>query len=148
MGVNRPHWVMLQNPPKAHDRAMSDAVGTPTLDTPSPPDPEGGAAQPSEPPKGKHFKFPTAFTVLAGVLLLVWIASFFVPAGAYRTDDQTGGPVPGTYAELPACDDLPADTTKQCLDESLRSRFKQLWISIPNGLYGVERPDDGHIGPN
>ena len=36
----------------------------------------------AEAPKRK-FKFPTAFTVLGAVMLLVWIASFFVPAGAY-----------------------------------------------------------------
>ena len=52
----------------------------------------------------KRFKFPTAFTVLAAVLLLVWIASFFVPAGAYKTDPSTGAPVPGTYHKLPSCD--------------------------------------------
>ena len=51
----------------------------------------------------KKFKFPTAFTVLAAVLLLVWIASFFVPAGAYKTDAATGAPVPGTYHKLPSC---------------------------------------------
>ncbi len=51
----------------------------------------------------KKFKFPTAFTVLALVLLLVWIASFFVPAGAYQTDPATGSPKPGTYHELPSC---------------------------------------------
>src|SRR5881392_3246838 len=116
MGVNRPHWVMLQNPPKAHDRAMSDAVGTPTLDTPSPPDPEGGAAQPSEPPKGKHFKFPTAFTVLAIVLLLVWIASFFVPAGRYNTSASTGAPVPGTYHKLPSCSAVAAGDVALVVD--------------------------------
>ena len=50
----------------------------------------------------KKFKFPTAFTVLAAVLLLVWIASFFVPAGAYKKDAD-GAPVPGTYHKLPSC---------------------------------------------
>lgn len=29
----------------------------------------------------REIQFPTAFTVLAAVLVLVWIASFFVPAG-------------------------------------------------------------------
>ena len=43
----------------------------------------------------RKFKFPTAFTVLAAVLVLVWIASFFVPAGAYDIDPQTGGADPG-----------------------------------------------------
>ena len=40
---------------------------------------------PAEPEK-KPLKFPTAFTVLAAVLLLVWVASFFVPAGAYKIE--------------------------------------------------------------
>jgi len=57
----------------------------------------------------RKFKFPTAFTVLFAVLLLVWIASFFVPAGAYKTDPSTGAPVPGTYHKLPSCD-APAAT--------------------------------------
>jgi len=57
----------------------------------------------------KKFKFPTAFTVLVAVLLLVWLAAFFVPAGAYRTDSSTGAPVPGTYHKLPSCD-APAAT--------------------------------------
>ena len=51
---------------------------------------------PSEAP-AKTFKFPTAFTVLAIVLALVWIASFFVPAGIYKKD-AAGSPVPGTGA--------------------------------------------------
>jgi uncharacterized ion transporter superfamily protein YfcC len=41
--------------------------------------------------------------VLVAVLLLVWIASFFVPAGAYKTDSTTGAPVPGTYHKLSSC---------------------------------------------
>ena len=57
----------------------------------------------SDEPPQKRFKFPTAFTVLGAVLLLVWIASFFVPAGVYKTDSATGAPVPGTYHKLPSC---------------------------------------------
>ena len=49
----------------------------------------------------RHFRFPTAFTVLFLVLLLVWVAAFFVPAGKYQT--KAGSPVPGTYHELPSC---------------------------------------------
>jgi uncharacterized ion transporter superfamily protein YfcC len=56
-----------------------------------------------EPTPQKRFKFPTAFTVLVAVLLLVWIASFFVPAGSYKTDSTTGAPVPGTYHKLLSC---------------------------------------------
>ena len=48
----------------------------------------------------RRFKFPTALTVLAIVLLAVWVASFFIPAGVYDIDPDTGGPVPGSYHEL------------------------------------------------
>jgi uncharacterized ion transporter superfamily protein YfcC len=104
--------------------------------------------QPPEPPEPgapakKTLRFPTAFTVLAAVLLLVWIAAFFVPAGAYDTKD--GGPVPGTYHRLPNCST--AAEGAQCVDTSFAFRFKQLWIAPPNGLYGVES-DQGLVGPN
>jgi uncharacterized ion transporter superfamily protein YfcC len=94
--------------------------------------PESGS--PTNEPK--KLKFPTAFTVLAAVLLLVWIASFFVPAGAYKTDPKTAGPVPGTYHRLPSCSEAKGD--ELCVETSLDQRLKQLWIAAPNGLYGVE----------
>jgi uncharacterized ion transporter superfamily protein YfcC len=84
----------------------------------------------------KKLKFPTAFTVLAAVLLLVWIASFFVPAGAYKLDPKTAGPVPGTYHELPSCSNAEGD--QLCVETAFDKRLKQLWIAAPNGLYGIE----------
>jgi uncharacterized ion transporter superfamily protein YfcC len=103
------------------------------LPPPSPTEREGG---------GKKLKFPTAFTVLAAVLLLVWVASFFVPAGAYKTDPQTAGPVPGSYHELPSCSNAKGD--ELCVETSFDQRLKQLWIAPPNGLYGVEN-DRGFV---
>jgi uncharacterized ion transporter superfamily protein YfcC len=101
---------------------------------------------PAEEPKAKKFKFPTAFTVLAIVLVLVWIASFFVPAGTYTKDPATGSPTPGTYHEIPDCSSsVPAGTL--CADTSFTSRFKQLWNSTPNGLYGIENPRTGYVSP-
>ena len=117
----------------------------------------------------RKFRFPTAFTVLAAVLVLVWIASFFVPAGAYETDPQTGSPVPGTYHKLPSCrPETPRPRAagrrrgcegarraappgrgspgNTCADKSFTFRFKQLWDSPPNGLYGVEGTQ-GFVGP-
>jgi uncharacterized ion transporter superfamily protein YfcC len=127
---------------------------------------------PTQSGASRKFRFPTAFTVLAAVLVLVWIASFFVPAGAYNTNPETGAPLPGTYHELPSCQpesprtpvlprrreaakeletaappvaqELPAGTP--CVDTSFTSRFKQLWDSTPNGLYGVES-GQGFVGP-
>src|SRR3954464_14078765 len=101
----------------------------PRADPPPPP-----PAQPDAP--AKTFKFPTAFTVLAIVLLLVWIASFFVPAGKYAPNAATGGPQPGKDHELPNCSVAAAATT--CVDTSFSFSFKQLWDAPPNGLYGVE----------
>jgi uncharacterized ion transporter superfamily protein YfcC len=132
------------------------------------------AATPSEPGPPKKFKFPTAFTVLAAVLVLVWIASFFVPAGVYNLD-KSGSPIPGTYHKLPSCSasvatapaldadsptesgEAPADAAYApgttvaeaglpCVDTSFSFRFKQLWDSPPNGLYGVEG-GNGFVGP-
>jgi len=135
---------------------------------------EGNAA--AEPPESqRHFRFPTAFTVLFLVLLLVWVAAFFVPAGKYQT--KAGSPVPGTYHELASCSAVaaggagtlvvpapgetgvaPADAQHapnakvtpepgvNCVDTSFTYRFKQLWDAPPNGLYGVEGPN-GTVGP-
>ena len=96
------------------------------------PDPASAPAEPAP----KTLRFPTAFTVLAAVLVLVWIASFFVPAGAYQTDPETGGPVPGSYRELPSCSNATGDTL--CVETSFDQRLKQLWVAPPNGLYGIE----------
>jgi uncharacterized ion transporter superfamily protein YfcC len=122
----------------------------------------------------RKFRFPTAFTVLACVLLLVWLASFVVPAGRYELD-KSGAPIPGSYEQLPSCS-APAATAPSlnvesaaesgpspadakyapgatvsdlglpCVDDSLSFRFKQLWDSPANGLYGVEN-SSGFVGP-
>jgi uncharacterized ion transporter superfamily protein YfcC len=137
--------------------------------------PEANRPPPEAPEPGvKRFKFPTAFTVLGAVLLLVWIASFFVPAGVYKTD-ANGSPIPGSYYELPSCSAVeaggaalvvpspaesgvaPADAAnapgatvakagENCVDTSFTYRFKQLWNAPPNGLYGVEG-SNGFVGP-
>jgi len=128
--------------------------------------------QPGE--KSRSFRFPTAFTVLAAVLLLVWIASFFVPSGTY-TKDSSDSPKPGTYHTLPWCSatlatspaldvesptesgQAPADAAAApgatygeaglpCVDTSFTFRFKQLWDATPNGLYGLENVN-GFVGP-
>jgi uncharacterized ion transporter superfamily protein YfcC len=137
---------------------------------------DGGQPPPAHGAAAKTFKFPTAFTVLAIVLLLVWIASFFVPAGRYNVSATTGSPVPGTYHELASCSaveaggvalDVPspgetgvapadaqaapgAKVTPQpginCVDTAFTYRFRQLWNAPPNGLYGVEG-SNGFVGP-
>lgn len=93
-------------------------------------------------PKG--WRFPTAFTVLAIVLLVVWVASFMIPSGAYEFDPDTGGPIPGSYEELPDCTGEKGEG--RCADKSLDDQLKSLWNATPNGLYGIENAR-GHIDP-
>src|SRR4051812_8583870 len=125
---------------------MADTTTTVPPQTPATPSPEDA---PPEAPK-KKLKFPTAFTVLAAVLLLIWIAGFFVPAGRYQSDPVSGSPVPGTYHKLPSCGAL-AETAAvagiNCVPSSFTYRFRQLWNAPPNGLYGVEG-SNGFIGPD
>jgi len=157
---------------------VAEGVETTTTAPAQPVEPEVDGKPPvaPEPPPAKKFKFPTAFTVLAIVLLLVWIASFFVPAGRYDTNASTGAPMPGTYHELPSCSavaagdvalvvDSPGETGtapadakaaptakitpspgENCVDTAFTYRFKQLWNAPPNGLYGVEG-GNGFVGP-
>ncbi len=73
----------------------------------------------------KAMRFPTAFTVLAAVLLVVWGLSFVIPSGSYEIDAETGGPTPGTYHEVK-------------IDKSLPHQFYKLWNAPTNGLYGIQ----------
>jgi len=93
----------------------------------------------------RRFTFPTALTVLAIILIVVWIAAFFIPSGLYEVDEN--GPIPGTYAELPNCaaGETPIQDGGDCVDKSPINMFRLFWISTPNGLYGVENAENGFV---
>ena len=116
---------------------MSDGGETIATEDESPATSEEGAP-------AKRLKFPTTLTVLTLVLLVVWLASFFIPGGRYEIDPETGGPVPGTYHELPSCGD--AAQGEPCEDNSLDAQFGLLWRAPPNGLYGIENVENGQVG--
>jgi uncharacterized ion transporter superfamily protein YfcC len=101
-------------------------------------------AHEDEAASAKRLKFPTALTVLALVLLFVWVASFFIPGGRYEIDPETGGPVPGTYHELPDCGEV--EDVQPCENNSLDAQFGLLWRAPPNGLYGIENVENGQVG--
>ena len=92
--------------------------------------PEAPAENATERPPKRKFKFPTAFTVLFGVLVLVWILTFIIKPGTYDYVSCDGGnakPIPGTFHH-----------TSSGL--SFRDRLYDLWISPVNGLYGIREP--------
>jgi uncharacterized ion transporter superfamily protein YfcC len=86
-----------------------------------------------EPPR-RLFRFPSAFTVLFGVTVGVWLLAFIVPTGRYAMDPETGRPVPGSYESV--------DSGLSFVD-----RLYQLFMAPVNGLYGVESAETGFIGP-
>jgi uncharacterized ion transporter superfamily protein YfcC len=81
----------------------------------------------SEPEEKKGFKFPTAYTVLFFVLLLVFALTFVIKPGAYQyvsCDGDSAKPVPGSYSQTEN-------------EASFKDRLYDLWISPVNGLYGI-----------
>lgn len=75
------------------------------------------------PPEPRHgFRLPSAYTILFALIVLMAIATWIVPAGAYELDAD-GSPVPGTYHSV---DSHPA----RILVDSLTAPI--------NGLYGIE----------
>ena len=89
---------------------------------------------PKLPAKKRAFSFPSAFTVLFTVTVLVWLLAFIVPTGAYKVSGKTGGPIPGSYESLDA-------------GLTFTDRLMELFLSPINGLYGVMSSETGFIGP-
>jgi uncharacterized ion transporter superfamily protein YfcC len=83
---------------------------------------------------GKKRAFPAPVTILACVLVFVWIATFFIPAGEY-THDPAGSPVAGSFRYV----DPPLDFI---------GRLEDLLLAPVNGMYGVQDPATGQVGPS
>jgi uncharacterized ion transporter superfamily protein YfcC len=76
----------------------------------------------------KGFKFPTAYTVLFVLLILVVIATWVIPAGQYELNAD-GEPIPGTYHEVEG-------NPQKIIADGL--------MAPVNGMYGIEG-EDGSI---
>jgi uncharacterized ion transporter superfamily protein YfcC len=75
------------------------------------------------PTESKHrFTLPSAYTILFALIVLMAIATWLIPAGAYKLD-KAGAPIPGTYHEV-------AGHPQRILIDSLTAPI--------NGLYGIE----------
>jgi uncharacterized ion transporter superfamily protein YfcC len=88
------------------------------------------AVVPEEP---KQRSFPSALGILAAVILLVWVATFFIDSGRFQLDED-GQPVPGSFENV----DSPLD---------FRDKVWELVLSPINGLYGIRDADTGQVGP-
>lgn len=70
----------------------------------------------------KKFTFPSAFTILFLLLILIALATWLVPSGSYDYDPD-GAPIPGTYHSVPA-------NPQKLLVSALKGPI--------NGMYGIE----------
>lgn len=78
--------------------------------------------------KKRKFTFPTAFTILFILLILIAFATWIIPAGSYQLDAD-GAPIPGTYQQV-------APNPQRLLVSALMGPI--------NGMYGIE-DDTGNV---
>jgi len=110
---------------------MSEPRATPP---PLPPEEGAGAQGPGDDSEPKRaFAFPSAFTVLAVVTVVVWALAFVIPSGQYKLTAD-GAPIPKTYHEVPA-------------PQNFKGRLNDLYLSPVNGLYGIKDAASGKVGP-
>ena len=88
-------------------------------------------AQPSD--EKRRRAFPAPVTILTFVLILVWIAAFFIPSGQYSLD-ASGSPIAGSFSYVAS----PLD---------FRRRVQDLLLAPVNGMYGIRDPGTGMVGP-
>ena len=77
--------------------------------------------------------FPAPITILLLVLVAVWVAAFFIPSGQYQLDPG-GSPIAGSFQRI----EPPLD---------FNGRVRDLLLAPVNGLYGIQDPASGQIGP-
>jgi uncharacterized ion transporter superfamily protein YfcC len=77
--------------------------------------------------------FPAPITILTVVLVLVWMATFLIPSGEYRLDEGRS-PIPGSFKTI----ESPLD---------FNGRVRDLLLAPVNGLYGIQDPATGQVGP-
>ncbi len=95
--------------------------------------PDGSGVPQTVPGEKRPRGFPAPVTILISVLVLVWIAAFFIPSGRYKLD-ASGSPIAGSFTYVAS----PLD---------LRGRIQDLLLAPVNGMYGIQDPDTGMVGP-
>ena len=93
----------------------------------------GEASQTATGEKRSKRGFPAPVTILTLVLVLVWIAAFFIPSGQYKLD-AGGSPIAGSFRYVAS----PLD---------FGGRIQDLLLAPVNGMYGIQDPETGMVGP-
>jgi len=114
--------------------AIESTTSTDATKVPEPPPGEPPVLPPDEPETKGRWRFPSAFTVLAIVALVIWGLAFVIPSGLYDLNDE-GAPIPGTYHEVPSPQDF-------------GERLNDLFLAPVNGLYGIQSTDTGAVSPD
>ena len=91
-------------------------------------DPASATPPAAEEPR-RGFALPSAYTILFALIVLMAIATWIIPAGAYELDEN-GQPIPGTYTQV-------EQNPQRIVVDSL--------LAPINGLYGIESAEDGSV---
>lgn len=110
---------------------MTQPRSTPT-ETAPPTSDHGPDRQPPAAPKRRRLALPNTYALLLALSAVVWVLGFIIPAGQYDVVD--GAPVPGSYHHVST-------------GASFGERLLDLFQGPVNGLYGVQDPTSGFIGP-
>jgi uncharacterized ion transporter superfamily protein YfcC len=93
---------------------------------------------PAAEPEKKGLKFPSAFTVLFFVLVVIWALSFVVKPGSYDyvqcAPDERAVPVPGSFHDVE-------------IERTFTDKLYDLWLAPVNGLYGIQAPQEAIDAP-
>jgi uncharacterized ion transporter superfamily protein YfcC len=89
-------------------------------------DPDSAGEEPK-----RRFALPSAYTILFALIVVTAIATWVIPAGTYALSED-GAPIPGTYEEVDS-------SPQRIIVDSLNAPI--------NGLYGIEDPATGNVGP-
>ena len=92
-----------------------------------------GDAPKQAPAEKRRRGFPAPVTILTFILILVWVAAFFIPSGQY-TLDASGSPIAGSFNYV----DPPLN---------FEGRLADLLLAPVNGMYGMKNPETGQVGP-
>jgi len=85
---------------------------------------------PGSAPKSRwSFTFPSAYTILFAILIIVTALTWIIPAGVFERDAE-GQPIPGTYHSVPR-------NAQRFIPDAI--------LAPVDGMYGLQNPTTGHI---